>query len=223
MAYDIFFLSYQESNAEENWKLLRELAPTAKRVDNIVGLQAAHTTCAKRSLTSHFFVVDADNQITDPRVFEYRIPSYDAQYAHLWYAANPVNGLKYGWGGIKLFPKKAFKDEFVMGLDLTTSLELKIIPQVASTTCFNSSPYDTWRSAFREACKLTIGLHNGNEQENIERLAGWKTSLPCAQYGEWSIRGAIDGEMFARQNADIHTINDWNWLQAEFTTRYHGT
>jgi hypothetical protein len=51
MAYDIFFLSYQENNADQNWERLKAIAPTAKRVSGIEGIRLAHTECAKRSFT----------------------------------------------------------------------------------------------------------------------------------------------------------------------------
>jgi hypothetical protein len=159
--------------------------------------------------------------VTDPSVFSYRVPSYDANYVHLWYAENPVNGLKYGWGGLKLFPKKLFKSEQAQGIDMTTSFDLKIMPTVASVTWFNSSPYDTWRSAFREAAKLTSGLiRNSDATENTLRLAGWKTHTSLAKFGEWSVAGALDGEEFAQSNPDMQQINDWGWLQEEFRLRY---
>ena len=221
MAYDIFFLSYQESNADLNWERLKAIAPTAKRIDGIKGLRLAHAECAKRALTSHFFVVDADNMVTDAAVFQYRVPAYDADYVHLWYAENPVNGLKYGWGGLKLFPKKLFRGEQAQSIDMTTSFDLKIIPTVVSVTWFNASPYDAWRSAFREAAKLSSGLiRNSDSTENVERLAGWKTCFPFAKHGEWSVKGAQDGEAFAAANTDLQTINDWSWLADEFKTRY---
>lgn len=222
MAYDIFFLSYNEPNADENWARLQSQAPNAKRIHGIKGLRAAHQECAKRSLTSHFFVVDADNQITDVSVFDYKIPTYDSSYVHLWFAANPVNGLAYGWGGLKLFPKTVFDSSpDVTSVDMTTSFDLKIIPSIVSTTAFNTSPYDTWRSAFREASKLAGGIiRNQNNEENAERLAVWKTADVDAQYAKWAIRGAYDGEAFAKQSDDLHGINDWTWLSDEFVRRY---
>lgn len=221
MAYDIFFLSYNETNADSNWSQLKAIAPTARRIDGIVGLHAAHQECSRRSFTSHFFVVDADNVITDPQVFEYNISIYDTSYVHLWYATNPVNGLEYGWGGLKLFPKAAFNTMDHQSLDMTTSFDLKIIPTVASITAFNSTPYDTWRSAFREAVKLTLGIiGDDNCQENKERLEAWKTADPYAINAKWAIRGAYDGEAFAKESSNVRAINNWAWLKDEFHLRY---
>jgi hypothetical protein len=221
MAYDIFFLSYQETTADSNWSLLQSIAPNARRIDGIKGLRAAHTECAARSLTSHFFVVDADNLITDPQVFNYKIPEYDESYVHLWYAANPVNGLAYGWGGLKLFPKNVFDTASTESVDMTTSFELKIIPEVVSITAFNSTPYDTWRSAFREAAKLSCGvIRNQNTDESQQRLDVWKTADPKAVNAKWAIRGAYDGEAFGMPPTMMACLNDWEWLKREFANRY---
>lgn len=221
MAYDIFFLSYNETNADSNWSHLQSISPTARRVDGIMGLHAAHQECAKRSFTSHFFVVDADNIITDPSVFDYKIPVYDTAYVHLWFAANPVNGLAYGWGGLKLFPKAVFDTINTHSIDMTTSFALKIIPEVASTTAFNSTPYDTWRSAFREAAKLTRGIMvDPSCDENCARLDAWKTADPQSLNAKWAIRGAYDGEAYARMTHELPSINNWAWLKQEFHSRY---
>jgi hypothetical protein len=221
MAYDVFFLSYNEPNADDNWAHLQTLSPTARRLDGIKGLRAAHQECAKQSRTSHFFVVDADSQITDPNVLSYKISPYELSYVHLWYAHNPVNGLEYGWGGLKLFPRNVFSAEAnTQSIDMTTSFDLKIMPQVVSRTMFNTTPYDTWRSAFRESVKLSSGIiRNKNIQENQERLESWKTAYVTAPNAKWAIRGAYDGEAFG-QNTDLTLINDWSWLQGEFTRRY---
>jgi hypothetical protein len=221
MAYDVFFLSYGEPNADENFAHLKSIRPNAKRIDGVDGLLAAHQECAKRCFTSHFFVVDADSVITEPSVFEYTVPAYDAQYVHLWFAKNAVNHLVYGWGGLKLFPKKLMKDALQHGVDMTTSFELKIIPVEVSTTMFNSSEYETWRSAFRECAKLSRGVFKEQSaEENAMRLVTWKTTGGYRPFGNWCIKGAIDGEEFASQNEDISCVNDWKWLRAEFDRRY---
>lgn len=221
MAYDVFFLSYGEPNAEQNFELLKAIRPNAKRVTGVDGLLAAHKECAKRCFTSHFFVVDADSVITDPSVFEYTVPAYDAQYVHLWYAKNAVNDLEYGWGGLKLFPKKLMKDATQSGVDMTTTFELKIIPEVASTTMFNSSEYEAWRSAFRECAKLSKGVFKEqNAEENLARLVTWKTTGGYRPFGTWCVQGANDGAEFAEQNEDISCVNNWRWLREEFERRY---
>jgi len=58
--YDIVFISYNETNAEENWLKLKERFPRAKRVDGVKGIHQAHIAAAKKCFTKMFWVVDAD-------------------------------------------------------------------------------------------------------------------------------------------------------------------
>ncbi len=52
--YDIVFISYQEPNAENNWEVLKEQFPMAKRVKDIDGIHQAHITAAKNVLLKCF-------------------------------------------------------------------------------------------------------------------------------------------------------------------------
>jgi phytoene dehydrogenase-like protein len=214
MAYDLFFLSYNEPNAADNWHKLKSRFLHAKRVEGIQGIHSAHKVCAKRCLTSHFFVVDADSEILDFD-FTYKVSDYDKDYVHLWYAMNPVNGLEYGWGGLKLFPRKLVANSEVAGVDLTTSFPLKVIPETVSITHFNSTPFDAWRSAFREAVKL-FAQRNA---EAKERLLAWETKSTQGQYAEWVQAGVRDGVAYAAHNHKLFMINDWQWLQERFDNK----
>lgn len=213
--YDVFFLSYDEPYAEQYWSVLKEQHPSARRCNGVPGIQAAHAKCAQMSRTRHFFVVDADNQVTSPDVFDFRVPDWDADYVHLWYARNPVNGLEYGWGGIKLFPKMLFRHLSEQRLDMTTSFPLKVIPEVASITHFDTTPFETWRSAFREAVKLTAKT----DEDSADRLKAWR-EVGRGPHGHWSIRGAEDGHQYAsehiRDDSALKKINDYAWLKSRF-------
>ena len=217
MAYDVFHLSYNEENADESWDFLKSKVPTAKRITGISGILEAHRACAKKALTSHFFVIDSDNHLTNFDVLNYKIPEWDKQYVHLWYAHNAVNHLEYGWGGLKLFPKKIFNNP-ITNIDICTSFPLKIIPTVVSINKFNTSKFDTWRSAFREVVKLKSNVIN-DDPINLERIKSW-TTMGNHNFGEWSILGANDALLFVESNQDLHLINDWSWLQEYFNSKY---
>jgi hypothetical protein len=210
MAYDLFFLSYNEPHAEENWLRFKARFQHAKRVDGVDGIFNAHRECAKRSLTTHFFVVDADNEILDFD-FKFTVSPYEKDYVHLWYARNPVNGLEYGWGGLKLFPKKLVLQTEKVGVDMTTSFPLKIIPEVVSITNFNTSAFDTWRSAFREGVKLS----NDSSEEAVQRLNGWHSTSHSA-YSAYALHGVVSAREFLREGGDPALINDWVWLREQF-------
>lgn len=215
--YDVFFLSYDEPHADAQWAALEAVHAPARRVEGVRGIQAAHARCARLSRTPHFFVVDADNEITRPEVFRFSIPEWDRSYVHLWYAENPVNGLVYGWGGIKLFPRSAFH-ETPDRIDMTTSFPLKIVPEIASITRFNVSPFETWRSAFRECVKLAL---NPSEEAH-ERLRVW-CSTARGDHAEECLTGALMGAQYAKEKegdiAALLRINDYAWLAERFRDR----
>jgi hypothetical protein len=214
MAYDLFFLSYNEPSAEENWLKLKSRFLHAKRVKDIDGILNAHKQCASHSLTSHFFVVDADSEILDFD-FTYKVSEYDKDYVHLWYARNPVNGLEYGWGGLKLFPRKMIMNTQETNVDMTTSFPLKIIPETVSVTHFDTSPFDAWRSAFREAVKL----YQLGDAESKQRLLDWETKSVNGDNAEWVQAGVRDGVAYSARKHKLFAINDWQWLKERFDSK----
>lgn len=226
--YDIFFLSYDEPNGEHNWSLLKSRFKRTKRVHGVTGILNAHKACAKKSLTKYFFVVDGDSEIIGD--FSFRLSNEleselknhtDAIW--VWRAKNPVNELEYGYGGVKLLPKKLLMDMPEMAVDMTTSLgsNFKIVNQVASITHFNSSPFNAWRGAFRECVKLSSSIIPRHKQEETEyRLWAWKNNNTGVLYGDWAIRGAREGEHFGNkykhETKKLAKINNFQWLKDRF-------
>lgn len=160
---DVFFLSHGEANADEHWQRLTTLCPRAQRVDGVDGLYAAHQACARASTSENFWVVDADAWVFDDFDFSY-VPRPVEHWGRaekdcvlIWSARNPVNGLEYGYGGIKLFPREPFLDDRPWQLDLSTTIAAVIIamPDVACETRFNASAESAWIGAFRECAKLS--------------------------------------------------------------------
>mgnify|MGYP005687071793 FL=1 len=96
------------------------------------------------------------------------------------------------------------------------------MPVVANYTAFNTNPYDTWKSAFRECTKLSSGIiHNLKADEDKERLDIWCTVADeKAKYGKYSVAGANAGRKFGSENAEdpekLGLINDYDWLRSEF-------
>ena len=65
MLFDIFFISYQEPNADTNWESLRDRFPYARRLHGVTGLHKAHRMAAKLVATDYFWVVDGDSTIVE--------------------------------------------------------------------------------------------------------------------------------------------------------------
>jgi hypothetical protein len=225
--YDIVFISYQEPNADENYAALKTRFPMAKRVHGVKGIHQAHIKAAKKCFTKMFWIVDADAIIIDDFDFDYVVPNHQLDHVHVWRSQNPVNDLVYGYGGIKLFPRKLTVNMDISKPDMTTSIssKFKAIPEVANITAFNTDPFNTWKSAFRECAKLSskiIDRQNNEETEN--RLHVWQTVGKERSYGEWAIRGAEAGSAYGRANQGnteaLKKINDFDWLEEKFNEQY---
>jgi hypothetical protein len=223
--YDIVFLSYHEPNADEHWHLLSDRFPRAIRVSDVDGIVAAHQAAAKRCRTRYFWVVDADNIVSSTFEFNHRIYPEDhhKNLVTVWRAENNLNGLSYGYGGIKLLPRRAVLKVPNDVTDFTTSISehFRIMDEVASVTVINSSPFDAWRSGFRECVKLSSGLIRGNKSdETLSRLVQWQENALDVPNREYVLMGAEAGadygSVFANDPLALGMINDWGWLKNRF-------
>ena len=222
ITYDIFFLSYNEPNSWANWQILSNRFPQAKRVYGEKNIYLSHKACAEQSTSDYFWVVDGDNEVLDSFNFNYFVEDYDFDLVHIWHSRNEINDLEYGNGAIKLLPKMLF-DVTKDGVDITTSLsnKLKIVPTVASVNRFASSPWNAWRSGFREAAKLASNtIARSNQEENATRLSAWTTKGLDKRFGEYVVPGAMLGMQYGTENKGnqdaLTKINDWSWLYEQF-------
>ena len=217
--YDIVFISYNESNADENYAVLKSRFPMAKRVHGVKGIHQAHIKAAKKCFTKMFWVVDADAIILDDFSFDYEVDDYNLETVHVWRSKNPVNNLVYGYGGVKLLPRKLVINMDLSKPDMTTSISDKFtaIKEIANITAFNTDEFSTWRSAFRECAKLASKtIDRQNEDETNERLKTW-TTVANGDFSEYALRGANAGYEFGISNSnDIKLINDFDWLKEQF-------
>ena len=217
-SYDIVFLSYHETYAENAYKRLQARFPNALWVRDIDGIFSAHQEAAKQVGTSMFWVVDADSMVDDEFDFSYIPDVYDQEVVHVWLARNPITGTEYGYGGIKLFNTKQVLDATSWGLDFTTGLSsrFKAMPEVASTTKFNTDEFATWRGAFRECVKLTVNA----DGESIQRLSQWMNPAKDAEFKEAARAGAQAGTVYAKENINkpvrLAKINDYEWLENRY-------
>jgi hypothetical protein len=142
---------------------------------------------------------------------------------HVWRSKNPVNDLVYGYGGIKLFPRRMTIHMDTSKPDMTTSItgKFKAMPQLSNVTAFNTGPFETWKSAFRECCKLSSKIIDRQKNEETEnRLHIWQTVGKDRPYGEFALRGAQAGSVYGEASqGDIEAlkkINDFEWLLEKF-------
>ena len=224
--FDIAFISYYESFAEENYRRLNYPSHKIYRVDGVKGIHQAHIEAAKMCETDMFYVVDADAIIESDFDFNYQIPYYDfnaKSTVHVWKSRNPINGLEYGNGGVKLLPRQLTIDMDLNKPDMTTSISkwFRPMPDISNMNGFNTDPFNTWKSSFRECCKLASRvIDRQQEEETEERLRVW-----CEESTDkYAIDGAISGREYGIKHKinleALKKINDFEWLKEQFDGRY---
>jgi len=214
----VYFLYTDEANMQENWERLQSKAEHSVAVQAVGNIFESHKHIASLCDSDRFYVVDADSWIVDSFNFDKQIELKPKNVA-VFRSKNPINGLIYGHGGIKLFSKDCFSAERLDKPDMTTSLADGYIKVniLATEHRFNYSPYSTWRTAFREAVKLSAGINkNNNDQESQERLTMWCEAGIETLYGYFSIQGARAGTRYVHSKHDVNKVNDFAWLEQQF-------
>ena len=239
---DVFFLSYNEPYADENYAKLKEIVPNARRVNGVKGFAAAHQECARRSFTNNFYVVDSDAIIVDGFDFKFLPSKYNkwwhdeqSNYICVWSSINPINDLIYGHGGVKILPKQPLLRPNKDVVDFTTGfgLKTKVFEEVSNITAFNYDEFNTFRSAFRECAKLMSNITNRVLIDSLDpvtaikikkeaeyRLNIWTTVGSKNNFGEYCVAGAMQGkkygEKFSNNIEKLKLINDYEWMTNEF-------
>ena len=221
--YDVVFISYQEPDADTNYANLLKKVPMAKRVHGVKGIHQAHIQAAMLCNTPMFWIVDGDAKIVDDFNFDYQVPAWQYNHVHVWRSKNPVNGLVYGYGGIKLFPRQETIDMDTSKPDMTTSISDKFVAvkTVSNITGFNTGEFETWKSAFRECCKLSSKvIDRQKDVETNKRLKIWTSIGRDKPFGEYALRGAKAGMLYGTTHkgdvAALKKINDFEWLEEQF-------
>lgn len=222
--FDVIFLSYDEPFAEEHWNRLKKRFPYAQRVHGVKGILKAHKKCAEKARTDYFFVVDGDAYILDSFGLDDVPSNLSGDIFYMWMSRNAVNDLKYPNGGVKLLPKRMFNDIENYGLDMFITLPHKNIPEVASLSRFNASPFYSWRAGFRECAQLACNACKHSQKikrhTRIYLLNIWCNKGANREFGRWCIKGSRAGRRYGIENKDneegIEKINDFDWLRMRF-------
>ena len=220
---DIIFISYDEPNADKHFERVITRFPHAQRVHGVEGIAQAHFAASKLANTKFFYVVDGDAEILDSFKFDYCPPDWDSEYVHIWSALNPALGIAYGYGGVKLFNRKMFR-QLKSELDFSTTISsgIKLMDEIACYTRFNSDALHAFRGALRETVKLTTILRSNRDDsekfEAVHRLRCWENPVIDCDFREYIIKGAEKGILIA-ETAEIDElvfINDPYSLQLIF-------
>jgi hypothetical protein len=240
--YDIIYLSYDEPNAEQNYTDLCKKIPWAKRVHGVEGSDSAHKACANLSETDRFVTVDGDNRIrehflTQEIDFEEHVELENKVIS--WCGHNVINGLMYGNGGVKCWPK-----EFVLNMKTHENADVNNLhaqvdfcwdlEYIQMNSCFsdvynNSTPHQAWRAGFREGVKMALDQgvkpslekFKNNHWKNLHRLYIWLMVGADVENGEWAILGAREG-LYKTMCTDWDYVNvrDFKYLNNLWANDY---
>jgi hypothetical protein len=224
--YDVIYLSYDEPNAEKNYADLLTKVPWAKRVHGVEGSDAAHKACAELSETDRFITVDGDNRIRDNFLKEEISFEDDVELENSvisWAGKNTINGLLYGNGGLKCWPKQhvlkmrthenADPDNIAAQVDFCWDLKYVQMNSCFSDVYNNETPHQAWRAGFREGVKLSLNQGIKPSKEEYLNLH-WR----CLHWMYiWSMVGAdIDNgnwAMLGTRAAVYKTMcTDWDYI-----------
>ena len=232
--YDIIYLSYDEPNAEKNYADLCKKIPWAKRVHGVEGSDAAHKACARLSETNRFITVDGDNIINSEflsKEFDFGENEDLEKCVMSWTAKNTINGLMYGNGGLKCWPK-----EYVLNMKTHENADPNNphaqvdfcwnIKYIQMNSCYseiinNATAQQAWRAGFREGVKMALDRgvkvsydeFKKNHWKNLHRLYIWLMIGADVENGLWAIYGAREG-LYKTMCTDWDYINvrDFEYL-----------
>ncbi len=235
---DVIFISYDEDNCEENWADLQDKVPWAQRVHGVKGSDAAHKAAANLSATELFISVDADN-IVDPSFFDLEFdfdnPKVQGK-AISWAASNYVNGLEYGNGGLKCWPKQyvlemktheaADPEDQRNQVDFCWEDSYIQMTNQYSVTYPNGSPRQAFRAGFREGVKMSLVQGGKPDVDNFKkviwwgnykRLITWCSVGADVENGLWAMYGARLGcYMTNLTDWDFINVRDFEYLNSLF-------
>jgi hypothetical protein len=241
---DVVFISYDEPEADANFADLREKLPRARRVHGVKGFDAAHRRAAEGA-SDWVFTIDGDNRITDPAFFDgfLDVAPRDLGQVFSFSARNGLNGLSYGNGGVKLWPRVLLQElrshegaaRREAQLDFWT-VPFFLIHRELSEVRMAATPAQAFRSGYREGVKLCViraqapaeafpdlslpeafARHLGST--NLDRLRVWCSIGADQPNGDWAIFGARLGAVrTALEGAPPQIIADY----ADFARFWEG-
>ena len=240
---DIIYLSYDEPNAEKNYADLLTKVPWAKRVHGVEGSDAAHKACAELSETERFVTVDGDNIIRQEFInqeIDFDAHTNLSNSVISWCGRNIINGLMYGNGGLKCWPKEYVlkmkthenADPNNAAAQVDFCWDLQYIQQNSwySDVYNNATPWQAWRAGFREGVKMALDrgekpasvdkFVNGH-WKNLHRLWVWLMVGDDVENGLWAIYGAREG-LYKTMCTDWDYINvrDFEYLNGMWNDVY---
>ena len=224
---DIVYISYDETDAEKNYQTLleytKDLPNQVYRITGVDGMQNALKAASRISTTPWSYQVFAKTELNPKFRFDYTPDYLQIPKHYIFHCHNISNDLVYGHMAVVMYNNKMVcesADYRELGLDFTMSFPVEVVPELSCYGRFATSPYQAWRTAFRETSKLSA-------DENIEsryRLKIW-CERATGDNAEWVLRGAQDGvEFYKESNGELVQLKrafDWTFLKQRFNSLYN--
>jgi hypothetical protein len=214
---DIIFISNGEACAAANldYLLSLNLPNRIVHIKGVNGRVASQHAAANASNTAWYFLVNAKLKVNKDFDFGWQPNIYKSRRHYIFTATNPVNGLEYGHQAIVANNKKLTLSTVVRGLDFTMDSRHEVVDMNSGIGLYNSSEWDTYRTAFRECIKLK---HN-KDVESKKRLDVWLT-VANGDFSQHSLRAAKDAiDYYESVNGDLEKLKlsyDWDWIKERF-------
>jgi len=225
---DIIFFSNGEACAEENYQhllsIVKGLPNLVVGVSGIQGRLASQHEAAKNSNTPWYFLVNGKLKVNENFDFSWQPDRLQIPKHYIFLATNPLNGLEYGHQAIVANNKNLTLNTMVKGLDFTLDSEHEVVNINSGTSRFNSSEWDTWRTAFREVVKIKHYTATMNDLDAKYRLQRW-LNVADGEYSDWCLKGAEDAikyyESVNGNFKDLRLTYDWDWIHTYFKNLYN--
>jgi hypothetical protein len=220
---DIIFISNGEASADENYdhllKVTKGFSNRVVRVDGVKGRLASQHAAANEASTPWYYLVNAKLEVNRDFDFDWQPDRLQIPKHYIFHAKNPVNGLEYGHQAIVANNKLLTLQTVPTGLDFTMESEVEVVPVNCGIARYNSSEWDTYRTAFRECIKLA----HATDHESKQRLAVW-LNVAEGDFAQYSLQGAQDAVNFHIEvNGNIEQLKlsyDWQWIRVRFDNLY---
>lgn len=213
MIYDVFFISFDESNAEQNWQRVLDFHSTAKRIDKAGSISESHLACNNQSSTEWFWTVDGDNWLYKPLPIHHELTADLA----IFEAIDPIDRTAGTSGAVKLWKKDRIINPNMSRGDFCKYAvqDMQVVRSIISEHAYNSTPYETWRKSFRHMVKCFAGIVASQSlQLNLDIMERHRS------LNQWSYKGYLDAKTYVDEcDGDfnlINRINDYEWLREKF-------
>jgi hypothetical protein len=135
--FKVFFISYDEPNADVNYDcLLERYKGETVRITDIAGIANAYAEVFKQATTDFVYIVEGDNFVLD--TVEFKEPTDDN--IHAWPCINRSTQTPSFNGGIKLFPVEPMRGHTFNKIDVLLNIDY---PCFYEETAWSVHGFDT--------------------------------------------------------------------------------